>query len=186
MPKDVAKLWKIGFSTITGNNLVSLTTSLGGGILLANMPQAVLSYLYLAFNALYTNMFVAQVSRILPFDPLTDENAGVEYIHDEQEAAACNVADRTTTRYVLAQCAVPVRYPNDHHVWVVSLARIAEHLLGSHHSLGSVDARTLSPRSYLWLLSCSHHSLHSTRNSHRHRGLRNRAVQICTWHACGK
>jgi hypothetical protein len=60
MPKDPAKLWKIGFGTITGNNLLSVGTSLGGGILLANMPQAVLSYLYLAFNALYTNMFVAQ------------------------------------------------------------------------------------------------------------------------------
>lgn len=60
MPKDVAKLWKSGFGMITGNNLVSITTTLGGGILLANLPQAVLSYLYLAFNALYTNMFVAQ------------------------------------------------------------------------------------------------------------------------------
>ena len=31
-----------------------------GGVILANAPQAVLSYLYLAFNALYTNMFVAK------------------------------------------------------------------------------------------------------------------------------
>ncbi|KAH6629137.1 hypothetical protein C7974DRAFT_433828 [Boeremia exigua] len=60
MPKDVAKLWKIGFGTITGNNLLNISTTLVGGILLANLPQAVLSYLYLAFNALYTNMFVAQ------------------------------------------------------------------------------------------------------------------------------
>lgn len=59
MPKDLTKLWKIGFGTITGNNLLNVGTSLGGGILLANIPQAVLSYLYLAFNALYTNMVVA-------------------------------------------------------------------------------------------------------------------------------
>jgi hypothetical protein len=59
MPKDAAGLWKNGFGTITGNNILNVNTTLGLGILLANIPQAVLSYLYLAFNALYTNMFVA-------------------------------------------------------------------------------------------------------------------------------
>ncbi|KAJ4318189.1 hypothetical protein N0V94_004555 [Neodidymelliopsis sp. IMI 364377] len=60
LPTDPVKLWQIGFGTIAGNNLLSVGTALGGGILLANAPQAALSYLYLAFNALYTNMFVAQ------------------------------------------------------------------------------------------------------------------------------
>lgn len=60
MPKDLAKLWDIGFGTIAGNNLLNVGTSLIGGILLANLPQAVLSYLYLTFNALYTNMFVGK------------------------------------------------------------------------------------------------------------------------------
>lgn len=60
MPKDPVKLWQIGFGTLRGNNLLNIGTSLIGGILVANIPQAVLSYLYLAFNALYTNMFVAK------------------------------------------------------------------------------------------------------------------------------
>ena len=60
MPKDPRKLFKVGFGTVTGNNLLSMNTSLIGGILLANLPQALLSYIYLAFNALYTNMFVGQ------------------------------------------------------------------------------------------------------------------------------
>jgi hypothetical protein len=60
MPKDPVKLWKIGFGTVSGNNLFSISTSLMGGVLIANIPQAILSYLYLAFNALYTNMFVGK------------------------------------------------------------------------------------------------------------------------------
>lgn len=60
MPRDPAGLWNIGFGSLKGNNLLNLPTSLMGGVLLANLPQAVLSYLYLAFNALYTNMFVAR------------------------------------------------------------------------------------------------------------------------------
>jgi hypothetical protein len=60
MPIDPVGLWNIGFGSIKGNNLLNMGTSLMGGVLLANVPQAVLSYLYLAFNALYTNMFVAR------------------------------------------------------------------------------------------------------------------------------
>ncbi|KAJ4336044.1 hypothetical protein N0V95_008728, partial [Ascochyta clinopodiicola] len=60
MPKDPRKLFRVGFGTVTGNNLLSMNTSLHGGILLANLPQALLSYIYLTFNALYTNMFVGQ------------------------------------------------------------------------------------------------------------------------------
>jgi hypothetical protein len=60
MPQDFTKLWKMGFGTINGNNLLKIRTSVIGGVLLANLPQAALSYLYLAFNALYTNMLVAQ------------------------------------------------------------------------------------------------------------------------------
>jgi hypothetical protein len=52
-------LWKIGFGTVAGNNLLNTQTTLMGGVLLANSPQVALSYFYLAFNALYTNMFIA-------------------------------------------------------------------------------------------------------------------------------
>jgi hypothetical protein len=60
MPKSPIELLKMGFGTVNGNNLLSIGTSIMGGVLLANLPQALLSYLYLAFNALYTNMFVAR------------------------------------------------------------------------------------------------------------------------------
>ncbi|KAH7413703.1 hypothetical protein DE146DRAFT_600846 [Phaeosphaeria sp. MPI-PUGE-AT-0046c] len=60
MPKDQGQLWKVGFGTVNGNNLWSTSTTLMSGVLLANSPQVVLSYLYLAFNGLYTNMFVAK------------------------------------------------------------------------------------------------------------------------------
>jgi hypothetical protein len=59
MPKDLVKLWKTGFATVNGNNLLNFGTSLLPGILLANAPQVILSYLYIALNALYTNMFVS-------------------------------------------------------------------------------------------------------------------------------
>ncbi|KAL6709804.1 hypothetical protein ACN47E_000589 [Coniothyrium glycines] len=60
MPKDIKSLWAVGFSNVAGNNLLGVSTTIMGGILLANAPQALLTYLYLAFNALYTNMFVAR------------------------------------------------------------------------------------------------------------------------------
>ena len=60
MPKDVKKLWNIGFGTISGNNLLEIDINLTGAILIANIPQVLLSYLYLAFNALYTSMFIAR------------------------------------------------------------------------------------------------------------------------------
>jgi hypothetical protein len=60
MPSSVSELWKIGFGTVAGNNLLNKSTSLIGGVLLASSPQVALSYLNLAFNALYTNMFIAQ------------------------------------------------------------------------------------------------------------------------------
>jgi hypothetical protein len=60
MPKDPAKLWQVGFGTVNGNNLMKSSLSLMGGVLVANTPQMLLSYLYLAFNNLYTRMFVAR------------------------------------------------------------------------------------------------------------------------------
>ncbi|OSS51456.1 hypothetical protein B5807_04021 [Epicoccum nigrum] len=44
MPSDLKGLWAIGF----------------GGVMMANLPQVLLSYLYLAFNALYMQMFMAE------------------------------------------------------------------------------------------------------------------------------
>ncbi|KAI2477405.1 hypothetical protein Ptr902_11030 [Pyrenophora tritici-repentis] len=58
-PSDLGALWRTGFGAIQGNNLLNIRTPLLRGVLLANIPQALFSYLYLAFNALYTTMLVA-------------------------------------------------------------------------------------------------------------------------------
>lgn len=58
-PKDPRKLWETGFGAANGNNLLSMQLPQVGGVLIANIPQTLFSYMYLAFNALYTNMFVA-------------------------------------------------------------------------------------------------------------------------------
>lgn len=58
MPRDLRSLWAIGFGTLRGNNLLSIGTSLLGGVVLANAPQALLSYLYVCFNAIITSMLV--------------------------------------------------------------------------------------------------------------------------------
>ncbi|KAK7715451.1 hypothetical protein SLS57_006838 [Botryosphaeria dothidea] len=60
MPRSPAALWAVGFGELRGNNLLALSTSTMGSIFLANAPQALLSYLYVAFNALYTCMLVAR------------------------------------------------------------------------------------------------------------------------------
>jgi hypothetical protein len=60
MPSDPAKLWRVGFGTVNGNNILEGSTSLLGGVLLANTPQVILSYLYLAFNQLYTKMCIGR------------------------------------------------------------------------------------------------------------------------------
>jgi hypothetical protein len=60
MPTGIKELWAIGFGQVTGKNLSPLKTSLAGGVILANLPQLLLSYLYLAFNALCTTMFMAK------------------------------------------------------------------------------------------------------------------------------
>jgi hypothetical protein len=59
IPRSTSGLWKVGFGTVNSNNLMNITVSLIGGVLFANTPQALLSYLYLAYNAFYTNLFVA-------------------------------------------------------------------------------------------------------------------------------
>ncbi|KAK4963812.1 hypothetical protein LTR28_004372 [Elasticomyces elasticus] len=59
-PANIKQLWATGLGTLNGNNLLSMDMSVIGGVVLANVPQAVLSYLYLMFSALYTCMLVAE------------------------------------------------------------------------------------------------------------------------------
>ncbi|KAL1646103.1 hypothetical protein SLS58_003523 [Diplodia intermedia] len=62
MPTDIGALWRTGFGDLLGNNLISgsVGNSVLGSVLLANLPQALLSYLYLLFNALYTCMLLTR------------------------------------------------------------------------------------------------------------------------------
>ncbi|GME45538.1 hypothetical protein GTA08_BOTSDO04901 [Neofusicoccum parvum] len=60
MPRSPAALWAVGFGELRGNNLLALSASTTGSIVLANTPQALLSYLYVAFNALASCMLVAR------------------------------------------------------------------------------------------------------------------------------
>jgi hypothetical protein len=53
-------LWATGIGVLNGNNLMTIETSIIGSAILANLPQALLSYLYLLFNGLVTCMLVTE------------------------------------------------------------------------------------------------------------------------------
>ena len=65
-PLSVGALWKIGFGVVTAKAMVVGwrvpsfdTTGLIANVLIANLPQLLLSVLYLAYNGLYTAMLLA-------------------------------------------------------------------------------------------------------------------------------
>ena len=62
--KSISHLWSLGFGTVTSEQLVRIklsgTSGLIGGILIANFPQLLLSFLYLMYNSLFTCMLLAQ------------------------------------------------------------------------------------------------------------------------------
>lgn len=53
-------LWRIGFGTVKGNNLLRTKYSPMATVLLANTPQLILTYLYLAMNSILTHMFIGR------------------------------------------------------------------------------------------------------------------------------
>ena len=57
---DISSLWAMGFGAIDETNLLHESRSLSfmGTVLLANLPQAILSFLYLLYNGLYTSMLL--------------------------------------------------------------------------------------------------------------------------------
>ena len=61
--KSMSHLWGLGFGAVTGESLVSWNKTSSGGLLLtvlvANSPQALLSFLFLTYNGLYTCMLMA-------------------------------------------------------------------------------------------------------------------------------
>ena len=51
----VSQMWALGFGTVTGNAIVSSApSSLIPTVLFANLPQAILSFLYLTYNGLFS------------------------------------------------------------------------------------------------------------------------------------
>jgi hypothetical protein len=52
---DIKSLYEMGFGTANPNSLVGVAPpGLISTVLFANMPQAILSFLYLSYNALYS------------------------------------------------------------------------------------------------------------------------------------
>ncbi|KAI9875102.1 MAG: hypothetical protein M1830_008875 [Pleopsidium flavum] len=64
-PHDIRSLWKMGFGAVNVNSILTVgsyeatAANVLGYILLANMPQTILSLLYLMYNSLYTCMLQA-------------------------------------------------------------------------------------------------------------------------------
>ncbi|KAL8635766.1 MAG: hypothetical protein Q9228_006781, partial [Teloschistes exilis] len=64
--KSFKAIWNLGYGTVTSQSLLAKNVLLPGSgglfitVLLANLPQLFLSFLYLAYNALFTYMLLAQ------------------------------------------------------------------------------------------------------------------------------
>ena len=65
LPKTWSVLRSMGIGKPVGNNMLPGKLSATSAVLLANMPQNVLSYLYLLFNGLYTSMIAGTSSNFL-------------------------------------------------------------------------------------------------------------------------
>lgn len=61
--RNISYLWNLGFGTVTSESMVAWNMPGSGGLLLivlvANSPQAILSFLFLTYNGLYTCMLMA-------------------------------------------------------------------------------------------------------------------------------
>ena len=62
--KSIKGLWSLGFGAVTAHSLTVIHISGSGGLLLtvliANLPQVILSFLYLTYNGLFTCMLLGQ------------------------------------------------------------------------------------------------------------------------------
>ena len=58
--RSLSVLWAMGLGSLRGDSLIqpSLTTSLTGIVLLSNLPQLILSFLYFLYNGLFTSMLL--------------------------------------------------------------------------------------------------------------------------------
>lgn len=93
MPMSAADLWKIGFGAVDGRNLLTTNMSLLSTVLVTNSPQLVLSYLYVAFNRLYTSMLLGK--------------EWSSYLHNRKPLRVSRPAGQQRSTYWLS---VPFRY----------------------------------------------------------------------------
>jgi len=56
----VSQMWELGFGRVSGNALIaSAPKQLLATVIFANLPQAILSFLYLTYNGLFSCVLVA-------------------------------------------------------------------------------------------------------------------------------
>lgn len=61
--KSISHLWKLGFGAVNSESVINIQfpgRGIMAPILLANAPQIVLSFLFLTYNGLFTNMLLAE------------------------------------------------------------------------------------------------------------------------------
>ena len=131
MSRSMSHLWSLGFGAVTSESLVSWNKPGSGGLLLnvlvANSPQALLSFLFLTYNGLYTCMLMA--------------NEWSDYAHERKALRVTDPVGNQRSTYRLQipyKYGIPLTIVSGILHWLVSqslfLARIA-----SYDSYGEED-----------------------------------------------
>ena len=130
--KSISHLWGLGFGAVTSESLVGWNQPGSGGlllnVLLANSPQALLSFLFLTYNGLYTCMLLA--------------NEWSDYAHERKPLRVTDPVGEQRSTYRLQipyKYGIPLTVLSGVLHWLVSqslfLVRVA-----SYDSQGEEDA----------------------------------------------
>ena len=120
--KNLSYLWSLGFGTVTSESLVSWNKPGNAGLLLnvlvANSPQALLSFLFLTYNGLFTCMLMA--------------SEWSDYAHERKPLRVSNTVGEQRSTYRLQlpyKYGIPLMILSGTLHWLVSqslfLARVA-------------------------------------------------------------
>ena len=136
--RSITYLWDLGFGTVTSNSLVSLTLGSGTlwihlGILIANSPQVLLSFLFLTYNGLFTCML------------LSHEWSGYAHVRKPLRVTTPAGSQRSTYRLQLPyKYGIPLLVLSGTLHWLVSqsifLARVDYYNNGSFDDGDSYDS----------------------------------------------
>ena len=138
--RSISHLWRLGFGVVTSESMVAWEMPGNGGLILvvlvANSPQALLSFLFLTYNGLYTCMLMA--------------SEWSDYAHERKPLRVTNPvgAQRSTYRLQLPyKYGIPLTVLSGTLHWLVSqslfLARAA-----AYSSDGGEIIRTISSVGY--------------------------------------